>query len=356
MKNSITKRTFAALQASRGLAWLVGLAISALAIPAASNLRAQGSGQFCTATATAIAKACDSQTQDDYWIAVANCINEGDASDRAECLADAAASKTEATRLCRDQLTGRLDACALLGEERYDPEFEPADFDKDFANLPNPNRYFPLAVGNRWEYRGGTEVNTVEVLDQTKLIDEVTCVVVRDLVYDSGMLKEATDDWYAQAKNGDAWYCGEEVKDFEHFRGDRPRRPELVSIDGSFKAGRDGAKPGVIFRAFPRRGESYLEEFSLGNAEDVTTVLSTNYGFGTSPDLDRNVPQRLARIFCAGNNCVVTKNFSLLEPGLSARKYYAPGIGVFLEVESTGDTSQLVACNFDARCTGLPRP
>jgi hypothetical protein len=356
MKNSMTKERFVTLRASRGLAWFLGLAVTALAIPAASSISAQGSGQFCTATANAIAKACGSQTQDDYWIAVANCINEPDAAERAECLADAAASRTEATQLCRDQLNGRLEACTLLGEDRYDPEFEPADFDKDFANLPNPNRYFPLAVGNRWQYRGGTEVNTVEILSQTKLIDEVTCVVARDLVYDSGFLKEATDDWYAQAKNGDAWYCGEEVKDFENFRGDRPRRPELVSIDGSFKAGRDGAKPGIIFRAFPRRGESYLEEFSLGNAEDVTTVLSTNYGFGTNADLDRNVPQRLARMLCAGNNCVVTKNFSLLEPGLSARKYYAPGIGVFLEVESTGDTSQLVSCNFDTRCTGLPRP
>jgi hypothetical protein len=84
-------------------------------------------------------------------------------------------------------------------------------------------------------------------------------------------------------------------------------------------------------------------------------VLSTTYAFGSSPDLDQSVPQQLAQELCAGD-CVVTRNFSLLEPGDSARKYYAPGVGVFLEVESDGFVSQLVDCNFDPRCVGLPQP
>jgi hypothetical protein len=54
---------------------------------------------------------------------------------------------------------------------------------------------------------------------------------------------------------------------------------------------------------------------------------------------------------------VVTKNYSLLEPGIFARKYYAPGIGVFLEVASGGNRAvRLVHCNFDARCSLLPAP
>jgi hypothetical protein len=63
--------------------------------------------------------------------------------------------------------------------------------------------------------------------------------VVRDIVREEGRLAEATDDWFAQAKNGTVWYCGEEVKNYESFEGDRPMRPELVNVDGSFKAGRD---------------------------------------------------------------------------------------------------------------------
>ena len=63
----------------------------------------------------------------------------------------------------------------------------------------------------------------------------------------------------------------------------------------------------------------------------------------------------LARRFCAGN-CVVTKNYSLLKPGLFARKYYARGVGTILEVENTGEVVQLVSCNFDGRCANPPTP
>jgi hypothetical protein len=108
------------------------------------------------------------------------------------------------------------------------------------------------------------------------------------------VIHEATDDWYASAKDGSVWYFGEEVKDFETFRGDNPVRAELVSIDGSFKAGRDGDKPGIIALASPKPGDAYLEEFSVGNAEDVTEILSTTYSYGHDAELDENVPRKLA--------------------------------------------------------------
>jgi hypothetical protein len=311
-------------------------------------------GKYCTATAKAIFRACGYDLQDDYWIAVAFCINISDNAKRELCYADAKASRHESNQLCQEQMTGRLDACKALGEGRYDPDFSPALFEDDFAHLTNPNPYFPLGIGNYWEYHGGTEINTVEIVNETKLIAGVRCIVARDIVMDKGRLKEETDDWYAQAKDGNVWYFGEEVKNYESFKGDKPRRPELVNNDGSFKAGREGSKPGIIFRAAPTPGEVYIEEFSLGNAEDVTEILSTTYEFGKDPELDQSVPQQLAELLCAGD-CVVTRNFSLLEPGIFARKYYARGIGVFLEVEE-GEVVQLVKCNFDPRCQMLPNP
>jgi len=87
----------------------------------------------------------------------------------------------------------------------------------------------------------------------------------------------------------------------------------------------------------------------------VTEILSTTYSYGHDPVLDQGVPGALAQRFCAGN-CVVTRNYSLLEPGLFARKYYAPGVGTILEVENTGEIVQLVGCNFDRRCANLPTP
>ena len=212
-----------------------------------------------------------------------------------------------------------------------------------------------------WEYNSATQVDILDVVNETKRIAGVDCIVIRDQVFEDGLIHEATDDWYAPGKDGSVWYFGEEVKDFETFKGDRPVRSELVSIDGSFKAGREGAKPGIIALASPKVGNAYLEEFSLGNAEDVTEILSTTYSWGHNADLDQSVPWELARRFCSAGNCIVTKNYSMLEPGLFARKYFARGVGTLVEVEfdaggPTGEVVQLVNCNFDRRCQGLPTP
>jgi len=309
---------------------------------------------YCTQTADTLLDACKASVMDDGAVGKAICINITHPSARNTCFDDLADSQDEATQLCEGQHDTRLAACGVLGEARYDPDFRPARFDNP-KRPSNPNPYFPLGVGKHWEYRSATQVNTVDVVNETKLIAGVRCIVFRDLVFEGGLIHEATDDWYVPAKDGSVWYFGEDVKDFETFKGDNPLRPELVSIDGSLKAGRDGDKPGIIALASPKVGDVYLEEFSLGNAEDVTEIQSTTYSYGHDPVLDEGVPKELVQRFCAGN-CIVTKNYSLLEPGLFARKYYARGVGTILEVENTGEVVQLVNCNFDHRCANLPTP
>ena len=312
-------------------------------------------GGFCSATADLLFRACGAERTDDYLKAQAICINVSDDAARKTCLADAKTTQADAGKLCGEQLIGRLEACKSLGEGRYDPVFDPAAFDTDFATPAHPNPYFPLKIGNKWEYRG-SELDRIEILNRTKLIQGVTCVVFRDRVFKEGKLVEDTDDWFAQAKNGDVYYCGEEVKDLERFEGDKPQAPELVKIDGSFKWGRNGDKGGIFFRALPRKGEVYREEFSPRNAEDVSEVLSISYQFGVDAELDRHVPQQLANLLCHGD-CVVTQNINLNEPGKVARKYYAKGIGSVLEVDlNTGEIIQLLNCNFDIRCASLPKP
>ena len=334
------------------------LAAGALALPAAAteptvnDLIAEG--KFCTATAAAEFRACSNATLDDYWTGVGICINESDGRDRTTCFSDLKDSRGEADDECAAQRQARTGLCKTLGEGRYDPELQARDFDRDFRNLTNPNPYFPLGIGNRWEFRSATESNVVQVTGATKLIDDVRCIVVRDEVFQDGILTEGTNDWFAQAKDGDVWYCGEETGVFETFEGDRPVKPELVSIDGSFKADRDGDKAGIIFQANPRPGQTYIEESSLGNAEDAAQVIVVDYSYGKYPNLDKLVPAGLARLLCA-SNCVVTRNFSQIEPGTFERKYYSPGIGVFLETApQTGEVVRLVKCNVDPRCAQLP--
>lgn len=308
----------------------------------------------CTDTTAALYSACNNSVRDDYWVAYAKCLNVTDAVDRNRCFRDASRGRDEGYGECVDRRGWRLQSCTVVGEAPYDPPFDPADFDTDFWHLTHPNPYFPLTIGNVWQYSSPGERDVVRVLNRTKLVDGVTCIVVRDQVSRGGFVAEDTDDWYAQAIAGDSWYCGEETKDYETFAGDRPRAPELVSIDGSFKAGREREKAGIIFLDSPQVGDAYYEEFALDEAEDVTEVLSVTYSYGHDPVLDQLVPPALASTFCAGGDCVVTKNWSLLEPGIFSRKYYARGIGVFLEVElDTGTVVRLTGCNFDPRCGAL---
>jgi hypothetical protein len=242
------------------------------------------------------------------------------------------AERQEARALCGEQRDARLDLCGALGEDRYDPDFDPADFVDPLAigGAVGANPYFPLIPGTRWVYEGGDETVTVTVTDKTKLIEGVTCLVVNDLVEEDGVPIEDTDDWYAQDKGGNVWYCGEIAKNFEVFEGDDPAEAELVDIDGSWKAGRDGAQPGIIMLALPQVGDVYRQEVALGEAEDAARVISTT-GSATVPAAS-----------CDGD-CVVTRDFTPLEPDANERKFYAPGVGLILERDlESGDRVELV--------------
>ncbi len=310
----------------------------------------------CAITADLASEACEVGVTEDFMIATAKCLNLSNVAARNECQGDAADERRAGERLCDRQENARLGICSALREDRYDPNVSPALFDSDLAHLTKPNRYFPLAVGNRWEF-GGAEKVEIEVLDRTKLIAGVRCFVVRDTVTVDGQVVEDTEDWFAAAKSGDTYYFGEEVKDYETFEGDDPATPELTAIDGSFKVGRDGAKPGIAAFGAPRKGKVYRQEFSLGNAEDIAEIVSTTYRYGQDAELDRLVPRQLAELLCAAGNCVVTKEYQPLAPGIFERKFSAPGIGGFLVIHlDTAEVVQLVGCNFDPRCAALPAP
>lgn len=276
----------------------------------------------CETQAIVARGACLHDAQDDFLVAFANCFDTPTRDERLACKADAEEERTETREECEDVLEARNEVCALVGTGPYLPDFDPANFvdPNDVGGSVTPNPYYPLVVGNTWEYEGGGETVTVTVTDKTKLIEGVTCRVVNDVVREDGVVIEDTDDWYAQHLNGDVWYCGEVARDFETFEGDDPEEPELVEIEGSFKAGRDGARPGILVLADPQVGDAYRQEMSLGDAEDVAEVISTT---GTE-----SVPAAS----CSGD-CLVTRDFTALEPGVEENKYYKSGVGPILEVD-----------------------
>ena len=140
------------------------------------------------------------------------------------------------------------------------PSSRQRDFDTDFANLTNPNPYFPLGIGNRWEFRSATRVDRRAGAERDQA-DRRRALHRRARRSLRGRLAHRRHQRLVRAGEGrHVWYCGEETAEFETFKGDRPMKPELVSIDGSFKADRDGDKPGIIFLANPLPGQTYIEE------------------------------------------------------------------------------------------------
>ncbi len=359
MSNS---RNLAATTARLALCAAVAASAFAPATSALAGKKASASAQararatYCSDTAELQEQACLLESRDDLTNARAICLNVSDPVERAACNADAVQAQRDAALECDEIDDAREDLCELIGEGRYEPDFDPASYD-DPRSPSRPNPYLPLAVGNHWTFVEGAEIVDITVLDASKAIDGIECIVMRDVVSVDGEVVEDTDDWFGFRRDGAVMYCGEEVKDYETFAGDDPIRPELTSRDGSFKHGRDGDKGGVIMPGTPVVGSTYRQEFSAGNAEDAATVLSTSYRYGQDVTLDAFVPPALANLLCSAGDCLVTKEFSPMSPDVYELKYYTRGIGQFLATTpSTGKSVELIECNMDARCASLPQP
>lgn len=214
---------------------------------------------------------------------------------------------------------------AETSAESYAPKIDPANF---VARVDNP--YFPLKPGTTFIYEGksadGAERIEVNVTHETKEILGVKCVVLRDRAFLNGELIEDTLDWHAQDKKGNVWYFGENTKEYENGK--------VVSTKGSWEAGVDGAKPGIIMEAKPQVGDSYRQEYLKGQAEDVAEVVMLGASASGLND-SVSTPQG------SFENVVVTKDWSPLEPGLLEHKYYASGTGLIGEVDVLGGSDRI---------------
>jgi hypothetical protein len=204
----------------------------------------------------------------------------------------------------------------------YAPKIDPANF---VATIDN--RYQPYKPGTRLHFEGvrGTTRQTDDqvVLHRTKRVLGVTCTVVRDTVSEHGRAVERTDDWYAQDKQGNVWYMGEDSFELKNGR--------FVKAGDSWKSGVNGAKPGIIMPAHPRPADAYRQEYyPPGKALDEARVLRLS-GSLTVP-------------YGAFKGLLVTSERSPLEPQ-TERKYYAPGIGEIAErvVKGHHEEFQLVS-------------
>lgn len=305
-------------------------------------------GGACDATAKKMFESCQAEVLEEFKAGIANCINLPDDDSRAACRADARDARGEDRGGCRDQRAAREDACELLDEKRYDSEplldsnllFVPPDT-IGFGNPVNP--YFSLKAGHTYVLRGGEdfeELTVVHVTDRSREILGVDCRVVSDIVLlpeDTGgtaeyEAAEVTDDWYAQESGGDIYYCGELSRSFED--------GILREIEGSFEAGRDFARSGLLIKAVPQVDDSHRQEFSLGEAEDLITYVDTAADVPSAEGGDN--PS-----FPCAAGCLKTEEFNPLEPDEGEYKYYLPGTGFVLGIaledgDASGERDELV--------------
>ena len=211
---------------------------------------------------------------------------------------------------------------ASAGSAKVGGKIDPKNFT---ANVDNP--YFPLKPGTTYRSRGfehGKNIDVFTVTHRVKKVLGVPCVVIRDRLFRGGKVREDTDDWYTQDRQGTVWYFGEATREI----GSDGR---VVSREGSWQAGVNGAKPGIFMPAHPQLGQSFRQEFYKGHAEDrfrvesLTESVKVPYGTFT--------------------NVVKTTETSPLEPGVIDSKFYARGIGQVKEASVKGprETSVLLS-------------
>jgi hypothetical protein len=200
------------------------------------------------------------------------------------------------------------DSCKI--DTTYNPAIVPTSF---VAVVDNP--MFPLTPGTRYEYQNGDEHVTTIVTSDHKVVLGVTCAVVHDTSMVNGELVEDTYDWYAQDRDGNVWYMGEDTKEFD-------ANGHVISTEGSWEAGVDGAVPGVIMLADPQVDDAYRQEFYAGQAEDQAWIVrmggSFTVPYGTVHDVIRSL------------------EWTRLEPNVVTLKVYAPGLGIIYERTLSG--------------------
>ena len=299
------------------------ICVAAVSLATALGLRAAAGGaenDSCRLTSQTMWSSCQAGARSDNWLAFSKCHNRPTDAARRACRQQASADTKDTMATCREQFDARQVACARLGPAPYDPAINPANF---VATIDNP--YFPLTPGTTFIYEGqtadGLEHSEFAVTHNTRSILGVTCVEVHDTATVAGELIEDTLDWFAEDKDGNVWYFGENSRQLAGGL--------TVGVEGSWTAGVDSAKPGIVMKAHPAIGDFYRQEFSLDTAEDLAEVISLTESV--------TVP------FGPFSNCLESAETTPLEPSALEHKFYAVNVGNVSTVDiEAGETLELI--------------
>jgi len=215
-----------------------------------------------------------------------------------------------------------IGSAVLVGAQDATAPIDPADF-VDVVDNP----YFARIPGMQWVYdeqtSDGAERVELSVLPEKREVMGVQTTVMRDTVSLDGTVIEDTYDYFAQDKDGNVWYFGEDVSNYEN--------GTLKDKHGSWEAGVDGAVPGIVMfgDVAAHVGETYQQELYAGQAEDKAILLSSTAVLTTPYGTFKDV--------------VMTYDFTPLDPEAQEVKFFAADVGEVKSVNLlTGEEAFLV--------------
>lgn len=144
------------------------------------------------------------------------------------------------------------------------------------------------------------------VLDETEMVAGVETRVVEESEFEDGELVKVARDFYAVAPDGTVCYFGEDVDNYEDGM--------VVDNEGSWRAGENGNKPGIIKPGDPQVGQVYMQEDAPGVAEDQAEHIALG------EELD--VP------FGVFDDTLTVEDCNPLDEGVTDEKVYVSGIGI----------------------------
>ena len=173
------------------------------------------------------------------------------------------------------------------------------------------NPYFILEPGYRSIFQGEedgvTVVNTITVTGRTRRVGKIETRVVEERETHNGQLVEFSRNYFAICtQNNSVIYFGEEV--------DLYAGGVIVGHSGSWLAGVNGAKPGLIMPGIILLGARYFQEVAPDIALDQAEIVAMDQVVTTPAGTFKK--------------CVKTRETTPLEPKALEFKQYAPEIGL----------------------------
>ena len=161
-----------------------------------------------------------------------------------------------------------------VGIEICDPDAGP-------FSLVIDNGFFPVVVGseNVLEDEEGVLRLEITVLDEIEMVAGVNTRVLVEMESEDGLLIEVSRNFFAQAPDGTVCYFGEDVDICDtglepDGNGGFLCDGEEPDHSGEWRAGENGAIPGIFMLAGPEEGDVYNEEIAPDVAEDIAEVTA----------------------------------------------------------------------------------